>query len=147
MIVTMDADQAALAGLAEDVGRALIRYATRLRSSGAADPLVRQEGGPVADVPSPAGTVATTISAGADPALGPTAPLQVDVKTAGLGVSQKKVLEAVHASGPGGATASQVAAATGLKSTNTPRMLKTLAERGLVSSEGSNPIIWYVPAS
>ena len=61
----------------------------------------------------------------------------------GLGAAQRRVLEAVQAAGGTGVTASRVAAATGLKSTNTPRMLKALAERGLVSSWGANPIIWY----
>ena len=61
----------------------------------------------------------------------------------GLGASQRRVLEAVQAAGDIGTTAQQVAATTGLKSTNTPRMLKALAERGLLGSWGSNPIIWH----
>jgi hypothetical protein len=147
MIVPMDVDHAPLAGLAEDVGRALIRYAGRLRSSAVADqPATRGSGSPAA-VSSQAVSVPSSPPAVADQALDPTVPTQLNVKSPGLGVSQKKVLEALRAAGPGGTTANQVAAATGLKSTNTPRMLKTLAERGLISSWGSNPIIWYVEPS
>ena len=146
MIVLMDADHAALAGLAEDVGRALIRYAGRLRNSGAVDPLATQEVGSPMAVPFPTASSPTPTSAEGQ-ALEPAVPGQAEVKVPGLGVSQKKVLEAVRAAGAAGTTANQVATATGLKSTNTPRMLKTLADRGLVSNWGSNPIVWYVDPS
>lgn len=125
----MDARSAALAGLAEDVGRALLRFAGQLRGSASeADPVEQGEG-----TPSPPAT-----GLAADPV----APVPDDVRLRGLGASQRRVLEAVRAAGQAGTTANQVAAATGLKSTNTPRMLKALAERGLVASWGSNPIVW-----
>ena len=49
----------------------------------------------------------------------------------------------VQAAGDDGTTAHRVAVATGLKSTNTPRMLKALAGRGLVSNWGSpDHLVW-----
>ena len=129
MIVSVDTSDAALAGLAEDVGQALLRYASRLRGPASkADPVEQGEG--AAALP-PTGLAADPVAAEQD-----------DGRLRGLGASQKRVLEAVHAAGDSGTTANEVAAATGLKSTNTPRMLKALAERGLVASWGSNPFIW-----
>lgn len=124
----MDARDAAVAGLAEDLGRALLRFASQLRASTSSEG--RGEIDQEAPTPPPAPEV-------------PAAPTPGDARLRGLGASQRRVLEVVQEAGEGGTTAQRVAAATGLKSTNTPRMLKTLAERGVVSSWGSNPIIWY----
>ena len=125
----MDVPDAAVADLAEDVGRALLRFAGRLRSASSAD----ESAASVAEEPSPLPPA---------PPAGSREPAKVAPDVHGLGASQRRVLEAVQAAGEVGVTASQVAEATGLKSTNTPRMLKALAERDLVSSRGANPIIW-----
>lgn len=141
MIVLMESGHAALAALAEDVGQALIRYASRLRIPGADGLVAALQVAPPAAVAAPPGSSSLGAVATATRA---ERPEPADPELRRLGVSQKRVLEAVRAAGDAGTTAKQVAAATGLKSTNTPRMLKTLAERGLVSSWGSNPIVWYV---
>lgn len=127
----VDLPDAAVADVAEDVGRALLRLATRLRSSSPADEPAS------ADAEVPAAPPPAPTTDGTAPA--PTAP-----GLRGLGSSQRRVLEAVQAAGDIGVTARQVAEATGLTSTNTPRMLKVLRERGLVASGGSNPVIWFV---
>ena len=143
MIVRMESNHAALAALAEDVGRALIRYAGRLRIP--TDGAVVTEIVPTPAVIAPSAAAPPAVAVSVDATSGRSEESgQVDVKLRRLGVSQKKALEAVRAAGETGTTANQVAAATGLTSTNTPRMLKTLAERGLVSSWGSNPTVWYV---
>ena len=150
MIVAMEPDRAALAALAEDVGLALVRYAVRLRSDVAADAVVaeddpRQEAVTSSAV-SPA-RVSEAVSSAPSRAAARQVPEGAGPRLRRLGASQEKVLDAVRGAGESGATAAQVAAATGLTSTNTPRMLKALAERGLVAGSGANPIIWYAPAS
>lgn len=133
MIPLMGPEQRALAALAEDVGQALIRYAERLRAT-TSPTQDEAELRPLRTTDSPTTSVPSASAAEAE---------HVDVRLRRLGVSQKKTLEAVRAAGRAGVTANQVAVATGLTSTNTPRMLKTLAERGLVRSRGSNPMVWY----
>lgn len=59
-----------------------------------------------------------------------------------LGTSQQKVLTAVRAAGREGMTSHEAAKKTGLKNTNTPRILKALEERGLVTAAGTSPVIW-----
>ena len=130
----VDVPDAAVADLAEEVGRALLRFAARLRSSSPAEETAPAD----ADIPAPPPPAPAADAAGPTPAT----PGQ-----RGLGASQRRVLEAVQAAGDIGVTASQVAETTGLKSTNTPRMLKALAERGLLSSWGANPIIWRTRTS
>lgn len=104
----------AWAGLAEDVGKALLLFAERLRAA-----------------PEP--------TAGARPASGATRARESDD---GLGASQIKVLEAVRESGSDGVTSHEVAKSTGLANSNTPRILKALAERGLVAASDTRPVIW-----
>ncbi|HEY9566349.1 MAG TPA: helix-turn-helix domain-containing protein [Nocardioides sp.] len=57
-------------------------------------------------------------------------------------MSQQKVLTAIRAAGADGMTSHEAAKKTGLKNTNTPRILKTLEERGLVEGVGGSPVIW-----
>jgi hypothetical protein len=104
----------AWAGLAEDVGKALLLFAERLRA-----------------VPEP--------TAGSRAASGATRARPADE---GIGASQLKVLEAVRASGADGVTSHEVAKATGLANSNTPRILKALAERGLVTASDTRPVVW-----
>jgi hypothetical protein len=104
----------AWAGLAEDVGNALLRFAERLRTSAAATAGRRSPG-------------ATTRPG--DP-------------EAALGTSQRKVLAAVRAIGDEGMTSHEAAKKTGLKNTNTPRILKALEERGLVTGADGSPVVW-----
>ena len=59
-----------------------------------------------------------------------------------LGRSQQKVLDAVAASAETGLTAAEVAAETDIASTNTPRILKALSDRGLVFASGESPAVW-----
>lgn len=98
----------AIAELAEDVGRALLAFAERLREEGTAAPR------------SP--TAAT--------------------HSRQLGKSQQKVVGALQAAGDTGATSTEVARATGISATNTPRMLKALRERGLAEATDETPTIW-----
>lgn len=104
----------AWAGLAEDVGNALLLFAERLRATPE----------PTAGARSPRGA--------------PRARGAVD----GLGASQQKVLESVRRAGAEGVTSHEVAKVTGLENSNTPRILKALSERGLVSASDTRPIIW-----
>ena len=104
---------AAAAILAEDVAAALHRFAQALRGD-AASP-----------TPAPAPRV---LAQGQD--------------TTGLGASQARVLEILKASGDRGMTSVEVAKAAGMRSSNTPRLLKALAERGLVQGVGSRPTVW-----
>ena len=104
----------AWAGLAEDVGKALLLFAERLHA-----------------VPEP--------TAGSRAASGVTRSRAADD---GIGASQLKVLEAVRTSGADGVTSHEVAKSTGVANANTPRILKTLAERGLVTASGTRPVVW-----
>ena len=104
----------AWAGLAEDVGRALLRFAERLRAPGEAS----------RDPDSPVGAT------------------RGGEANARLGRSQQKVLAAVRAAGDKGMTSHEAATKTGLKDTNTPRILKTLESRGLVAGDGKAPVVW-----
>lgn len=104
----------AWAGLAEDVGTALLRFAERLRAS--------REATAGWDLPDSATRGGATKGK--------------------LGRSQLKVLEAVRAAGDKGMTSHEAATSTGLKDTNTPRILKTLEGRGLVAGAGEAPVVW-----
>jgi hypothetical protein len=100
----------AVSGLAEDVGKALLLFAERLRAEHEA-------------------------TAGASGVSHATRP------KAGLGRTQQQVLDAL-AENPEGLTSAQVAGQVGKQPTNTPRMLKALAERGLVSASEGTPTVW-----
>jgi DNA-binding IclR family transcriptional regulator len=63
-------------------------------------------------------------------------------REAKLGGAQLRVLEALRADAGNGMTAREVAAVTGLKDTNTPRILKALAERGLAAASETTPRLW-----
>lgn len=104
----MTSGQDAIASLAEDVGRALVAFAERLREEDTSPP-----------VPSSAATHGRQ-----------------------LGKSQQRVLTALHEAGDAGLTAADVAQNTGIASTNTPRILKALADRGLVSGSDETPVVW-----
>ena len=103
----------AWAGLAENVGAALQTFGSQLRAS--AEP-----------VRSPAA---------------PRAPIGEDAED-GLGSSQLRVLEAVREAGAVGVTSHAVAKMSGVAGSNTPRILKSLLDRGLVSAGGDKPTIW-----
>lgn len=60
----------------------------------------------------------------------------------GLGAAQQRVLDALVAAGGDGMTSHEVAKATGLQNSNTPRILKTLQGRGLARSSGEKPAVW-----
>jgi hypothetical protein len=60
----------------------------------------------------------------------------------GLGPSQLRVLAAVRETGDVGVTSHAVAKATHLADSNTPRILKALADRGLVRAGDTKPTIW-----
>jgi hypothetical protein len=60
----------------------------------------------------------------------------------GLGSSQLRVLAAVRATGDVGVTSHAVAKSTGIANSNTPRILKALAEHGLVQASDTKPAIW-----
>lgn len=88
MIVTMESDHAALAALVEDVGRALVRYAGRLRLADIDSSVVAQE-------------VATATGAASPPASSPAAPstaarsaeygpLDVNLRRLGVSGSRRK---------------------------------------------------------
>jgi hypothetical protein len=102
-----------LAELAEDIGKALLRFADRLRGS---EP-----------------TSAASAPAAATPRRG------LEER---LGAAQRAVLEAVRAAGDGGATSTDVAKAANRSSSNTPAVLRTLASHGLVRSVGERPTVW-----
>jgi hypothetical protein len=104
----MTSRQDAIASLAEDVGRALVAFAERLREGDTSPPR------------------------------------RVSAATHGrrLGKSQELVLDVVTAAGADGVTATEVARETELSSTNTPRILKGLADRNLVTSSDETPAVW-----
>lgn len=104
----MTSRQDAIASLAEDVGRALVAFAERLREEDTSPP-------PAAAASTPGRS---------------------------LGRSQQKVLAAVAGAASAGLTAAEVATQTGIASTNTPRILKALADRGLVVSSDETPAVW-----
>ena len=60
----------------------------------------------------------------------------------GLGPSQLRVFAAVREMGDVGVTSHAVARSTGIADANTPRMLKALADRGLVGASDTEPTIW-----
>lgn len=60
----------------------------------------------------------------------------------GLGPSQLRVLAAVRETGDVGVTSHAVAKSTGIADSNTPRILKALADRGLVRASDTKPTIW-----
>jgi hypothetical protein len=104
----------AWAGLAEDVGSALLRFAERLRTS--------------ADATAGSGSSSASTRG------------RLPGKT--LGASQQKVLAALAAAGDEGMTSHEAAKATGLKNTNTPRILTSLRDRGLATGTGESPVVW-----
>ena len=59
-----------------------------------------------------------------------------------LGRSQLRVLAAVREAGERGITSPAVAKSTGIADSNTPRILKALADRGLVTAGDAKPTIW-----
>lgn len=107
--------EAALAVLADDVAGALQRFARTLRSG---------------THPTPTPTPPPVVAVGE---IG-------DLK--GLGGAQLRVLELLKEASPDGMTSVDVAKAAGLQSSNTPRLLKSLAERGLVRGDGDKPVVW-----
>lgn len=53
----------------------------------------------------------------------------------------------MRAAGEEGVTSHEAAKKTGLKNTNTPRILKTLEDRGLVTGAGEAPVVWRAAAA
>ena len=104
----------AVAGLAEDVGKALLLFAERLRAE--QDPTT-QPGGQ-----------------GVTPCVG-------DAESS-LGAAQLAVLAPVRTSGDTGITSREAAEATGKSNTNTPRILRTLGDKGLVVGSDTTPVMW-----
>lgn len=117
-----DGDREVVAQLAEEVGLSLLRFATRLRDLPSPDSSQRQAG--------------TSL-------VGDDEPLSPPVK---LGASQQRILEAMREGdgSEGGFTAYQVAKLTGLSDTNTPRILASLARRGLVHQASTTPLRWQL---
>ena len=74
------------------------------------------------------------------PAVGPEPPGE-DAEE-GLGPSQLRVLAAVRQTGEAGVTSHAVAKTTAIADSNTPRILKALADRGLVRAGDTKPTIW-----
>lgn len=107
-----------LADLAETVGAALLVFAERVRSQGMA--------------PSPASE--------APPAAAHDAGVSPDRER--LGVTQQRILAALDGSGSEGLTTAQVADQVGIKTTNAPRALKALRERGLIVGGDEKPAVW-----
>lgn len=60
----------------------------------------------------------------------------------GLGSSQLRVLAAVRDAGERGTTSPAVAKSTGIADSNTPRILKALAERRLIRASTTKPTVW-----
>jgi len=60
----------------------------------------------------------------------------------GLGTSQLRVLAAVRDADERGTTSAAVAKSTGIADSNTPRILKALAERGLIQAGDTKPTVW-----
>lgn len=98
----------------KDVGQALLRFAERLRAA-----------------PEATGGRARR-----------SAPRQGEDAEARLGTSQRKVLAAVRGAGEHEMTSHEAAKKTGLQNTNAPRILQSLADRGLLTATGESPVIW-----
>lgn len=104
----------AVADLAEDVGKALLTFAERLRAE--------QE-------PTAAETSSRSGTRASDP-------------ESSLGAAQRAVLEALREVGEKGLTSHAAAVAAKKSNTNTPRILTSLASRGLVTSSEEAPAVW-----
>lgn len=110
-----------VADLAESVGNALLVFAERLRAAPE----------PTAD-PDP------------DVAASQESPSQPDRSR--LGGTQARVLSVVEAAGSDGLTAAEVSDKAGTAATNTPRILRALQERRLVTASDTRPTVWRVRA-
>ncbi len=119
---------APIANLADGLSRVFATFADELRAHQSAHP-----------DPAPSPASAPTPSASASDTVEAKAPKRDESR---LGAAQVRVLDVLKEAGAEGLTSAQVADQTGLAATNTPRALKKLQERGLVTSTDEKPAIW-----
>ena len=110
-----------VADLAESVGNALLVFAERLRAA-----------------PEP--------TAAPDPTVGASHNSAPEPDRSRLGRTQAHVLSVVEGAGSDGLTAAEVSDKAGTAATNTPRILRALEERRLVTASDTRPTVWRVRA-
>lgn len=106
-----------LADLAENVGKALLEFAERLRAT------------PDSTAP-PEPDTATLSEPGSTP------------DTSKLGSIQTRILEVLQHAGSDGMTSTQIARAVEIPTSNAPRTLKQLEVRNLIVGSNERPAIW-----